>query len=396
MERKKIGRQLKLAEKWAIDVEMYNQHPEYSAGAKPMSPICKKCIYYIRSNAHHCNAYVNEEKPHYVYAKECPRFEPVEKLSIVAKNTYEEKFLGAFFGFILGDVMGVPVEFSTRHERSTDPVREIRAYGTYHQPYGTWSDDTSLTLCLIDTLIDGYRLETLANYFVKFLDEGYNTPKQKVFDIGIATKESILNIKENIPLIECGGYNEYSNGNGSLMRILPLVFSLANTGFRKKISMITEVSSITHRHKRSILACIFYVEFGINLLLGLDKMTSYENTISFVVENCKDEFLDEFHNFNRILSKELLDLSNDFIKSSGYVIDSLEASLWCFMNTENYTDAVFNAINLGGDTDTIGAITGSLAGLHYGIDNIPNNRIQYIEKKNDIYMSLCKLLNKLD
>ena len=197
------------------------------------------------------------------------------------------------------------------------------------------------------------------------------------------------------PLEFCGGRSESSNGNGSLIRILPLAYYLKNTESLEKIRIIEEVSALTHAHKRSKLACIIYTEMALNLIKTKNKMESYEKSLKFVKEYCFEKYQDELPNFHRLLNNEIYSLSKDEISSSGYVIDTLEAVLWSFLLSDNCEEAIFTAINLGDDTDTIAALTGGLAGIHYGLDSINNNWIQCLSRKKDIYELLLDFNKKI-
>lgn len=292
----------------------------------------------------------------------------------------KSQFYGAFWGFIVGDFMGVPVEFSTREERTKSPVLGVREYGVHNQPKGAWSDDTSLTLCLVQCLVEGYSLQRLAELFQKYTFESYMTPFGQMFDIGDITYDAVQNMRCNMPLWECGARGEWSNGNGSLMRVLPLVFFLYHTkDVKKRQEMIADVGSITHAHKRSIFACIFYVEYCMCLLRGLDKEIALKRTAVLLNEHCKETYGKEFPYYQKII--QIHTHPEEDIRSTGYVVDTLEASLWSFLVTESYQDAVLTAINLGGDTDTIGAITGSMAGLYYGADSIPQEWISQTARR---------------
>ena len=301
--------------------------------------------------------------------------------------------MGGIFGFCVGDALGVPVEFESREERIKDKVHEMRAYGTHHQYFGTWSDDTSLTLCLIDSLKNGYDLRDIANKFMEFYFDAFWTPYGKVFDIGNTTALAIQQISMGEPLEFCGGSSENSNGNGSLMRILPLAYYLKDTESFEKIRIIEEVSSLTHAHKRSKLACIIYTEIAINLIKSKDKIESYEESIKFIEKYCFDKYKDELQYFRRLLNKEIYLLTENEISSSGYVVDTLEAAIWSFLLSHDYEEAIFTAINLGDDTDTIGALAGGLAGIYYGFDSINNNWVQCLARKRDIH-ELLLIFNK--
>lgn len=382
-----------LIERWEMDIQSYKN------GAKTLVsvPQCETCTNYIKGNALHCKYYSSEQKPKYVMfpKKECPSYNNDNALNLHISNDIEGKIYGGLFGFCVGDVLGVPVEFSTREERKRDPVKEMRAYGTYHQPFGTWSDDTSLTICLIDAINGGYSIKQVAQNFVDFYEKGYFTPYEEVFDIGNATREAIIRIRSKKNPVDCGGTSDNDNGNGSLMRILPIAFYGQKLNAKELIKMVEDVSSLTHGHKRSKLACIFYVEFVIQLVLGCEKEEALKNAIDFIKKNCIETYADELKNFNRILNQEVIDLTEEKIKSTGYVIDTLEAALWVFFHTEGYQETILKAINLGGDTDTIAAITGGIAGVYYGFKDIPDSWIQSIAKKDELYQMFKKFSYKV-
>ena len=346
---------------------------------------CTGCSNKIKDSKSKCKVY--EEKPDYVLAceKECLKYSSESPLIINSDNAEFLDLLGGIFGFCTGDVIGVPVEFQSREEIKQDKVNEMRAYGTYDQYFGAWSDDTSLTLCLVDSLRDGYNINDIADKFMKFYYKALWTPFGEVFDIGNRTALSIEQMGMGVNPVECGGFQESDNGNGSLMRVLPLAYYLKNFEPLKKTEIIKEVSSLTHSHKRSVLACIFYVEFAINLLKKKSKTEAYKETIEFIKEYCLFDYSGEFSYFERIFSGEISRLKEEEISSGGYVIDTLEAVIWCFLNSENYKTSVLSAVNLGGDTDTTGAITGGLSGIFYGFENIPDNWVQMLARKKDIY-----------
>lgn len=372
-----------LIERWEVDVQSYKN------GAKTLAsvPQCETCVNYIKGNALHCKCYDSERKPKYVLfpQKECPAYYNNNPIDLKVQSDGENKIYGGLFGFCVGDALGVPVEFSTREERKKDPINEMRAYGTYHQPFGTWSDDTSLTICLIDAINRGYSIKRVAENFANFYKKGYFTPYGEIFDIGNSTRESITKICAGRNPIDCGGRTEADNGNGSLMRILPIAFYGIKLSEQELIKLTEEVSSLTHGHKRSKLACIFYVEFAIQIILGYEKREVLDRTIAFIENNCANIYRDELSNFRRILSKEIVNVVENEIKSTGYVIDTLEAVLWIFFHTDGYREAILKAINLGGDTDTIAAIVGGIAGIYYGLNNIPNEWLQSIAKKEELY-----------
>lgn len=308
----------------------------------------------------------------------------------------KNKIKSGLIGLAVGDALGVPVEFESRDFLKQNPVTKMMDFGTHNQPLGTWSDDSSLTFCLAESLSTGYDLSDMATNFVKWYSQAFWTPHGKVFDIGIATRTAIHNIgKGHLPEL-CGGFEEKDNGNGSLMRILPLAFYLYN---EKDIAVIyqkvKEVSSITHAHFRSVFACFIYVVYCLEILDGKDKIASYKAMQQRITVFLKTNTfnLSEIQLFDRILKNDISKYSENEIFSSGYVLHSLEASLWCVLNSNSYKETVLKAVNLGEDTDTTGAISGGLAGLIYGYEEIPKEWIKVLVRKDDILI-LCDRLNR--
>ncbi|WP_343704917.1 ADP-ribosylglycohydrolase family protein [Flavobacterium sp.] len=291
------------------------------------------------------------------------------------------------FGLAVGDALGVPVEFQSRAYLKQNPVTEMFGFGTHHQPIGTWSDDSSLAFCLAESLCSGYDLTDIAKNFVKWYSADLWTPHGKVFDIGIATRNAILNIGKGHQPDLCGGFSEGDNGNGSLMRILPLVFYLQKEKDLEVIyKKVKEVSSITHAHFRSVFACFIYVMYCLEILKDKDKFEAYKEMQIVVVKFLESKEFNpiEIGLFERILKNDISAYPENEIHSSGYVLHSLEASFWCFLNSDSYEETVLKAVNLGEDTDTTGAIAGGLAGIYYGIENIPQKWIDNLVRSNDI------------
>ncbi|RZJ49929.1 MAG: ADP-ribosylglycohydrolase family protein [Chryseobacterium sp.] len=318
----------------------------------------------------------------------------------------ENVIKAGIFGVCIGDALGVPVEFRSREQLKRSPVSKMRALGTHRQPAGTWSDDGSLTLCLADGLGNEYNLEDIALKFLQWYNAEIWTPHGRVFDIGIATSQAIHRISKGVSPTLCGGTSEFDNGNGSLMRILPLLFYIKDFPIEKRFEITKDVSSITHGHIRSVLACFIYLELGLEILKGKDKWEAYkkmqETVRNFLDQNpiCSQNEMDKFHRILELKVGEydvspLHKLQEEEISSSGYVLHSLEASLWCFLNSESYSEAVLKAVNLGEDTDTTGAITGGIAGIYYGFENIPEEWVAELVRKDDIENLCSKLENKL-
>lgn len=289
-------------------------------------------------------------------------------------------------GSAVGDALGVPVEFKSRQYLQQNPVTDMMGYGTYNMPPGTFSDDSSMMFCLAESLCNGYNLNDIAEKFQMWMHEGYWTADGEVFDVGISTRKAINRLRVVKNPTEAGSTSESDNGNGSLMRILPLAIFTKDLSIDERCEIVKEVSSITHAHNRSVLACIYYIEFALNVLDSENLEEAYLNTNFwlklFLEEN--EIYKNEFPYFERILNGKLIDLKEDEIKSTGYVMDSLEASIWCLLHTDSYKDCVLKAVNLGHDTDTIACIAGGIAGIYYDAETIPTNWIEQLARVDDI------------
>ena len=317
----------------------------------------------------------------------------------------EEKIKGSLYGFFVGDALGVPVEFINRQTLKNEPVTDMLEYGSHNQPKGSFSDDTSLVLATIDSMInnkDTLYTKEILNYkdimyrFTKYKLKGEYTPQNHVFDIGLSTAYAIDKYirDDNNPF--CGEKDINSNGNGSLMRALPLALydyfciipTPTGTIFNDYYEYNKKLSSLTHAHDLSVMSCYIYNYFISEYLITNDIRKSYENTQSYFKILFDGKVKKDYGNlelskkyFERLIYNDISKLKREDIKSSGFVIDTIEAVFYTILTTNNYKEAVLSAVNLGDDTDTVGAITGSLAGLIYGLNDIPNNWLNTLQRK---------------
>ena len=273
------------------------------------------------------------------------------------------KIYNGLMGLVVGDAMGVPVEFNPR---DSFKVTDMTGYGTYDLPAGSWSDDSSMMLATVESIARLGEIDTddIMKNFVRWVNDGEFTPYGELFDIGRATRNAIQRYVQGIPAEQCGGTAEWDNGNGSLMRILPLAFLDCD------YETVNAVSSLTHAHEISIAACRVYVYIARQLFHGKTLEEIY---------NC---FGMKQSTFERL--PILKDLTRDEIKSTGYVVDTLEAALWCNLNSSSFRECILLAVNLGDDTDTIAAVAGGLAGIIYGVggeQGIPEEWINQIARK---------------
>lgn len=298
-------------------------------------------------------------------------------------------------GFIIGDALGVPLEFRKRDSFIDNKVVDMLGNGSHNVDKGTWSDDSSMVIATISSIINNNGIieyKDIMNNFMLWADGNDFNINGYTFGIGRTTLNALKcyryrdEFKEYNNPINCGQSNFKDNGNGSLMRILPIAYYC----YYKKLNdnqvycLIKNISSLTHKHEISILGCYIYVLFVINLLDGNSKENSYKYIREYNYERYFDNEIINY--YNRILNNDISKLVLDDISSLGFVVDTLEAVIWCFMNNDNYKNCVIEAINLGNDTDTIGALVGGLSGIYYG--DIPNKWLDGIAKK-EYLLDLC-------
>lgn len=294
-----------------------------------------------------------------------------------------DRILGGLWGSLVGDALGVPVEFIDRATVQENPVTDMREFGTHDQPRGTWSDDGALILCTADSLVNHeFNLADMGDRFVRWMNDGLWTANGDVFDIGGTTGTALRRIAEGTPADQAGERHEDSNGNGSLMRILPVVLRFADEPMETFADRVEKISAITHGHGRSRLACVFYGLIIRQILSGLLPVAAFASARTEFAKFYSHS--PEFPKFRHILEDDLTILPEGEIVSTGYVLHTLHASLWCLVTTQNFRDCVLKAVNLGYDTDTTGCVAGGLAGVAYGMKSIPKDWIDQLARKGDV------------
>ena len=296
-----------------------------------------------------------------------------------------DKIKSIMVGHAVADALGVPVEFCSREELENKPVTEMLGFGSYSVPAGSWSDDTSMSLCALASLVRGVvDYDEIMQNFGKWYYNDEFTPAGEMFDVGNTCSFAIHNYhKANCSYKECGLDDVRSNGNGSLMRIHPFVLYAHYKMMPLKDwePMIFEASALTHAHDRSKLACGIYSYILLHILA--EPNTKAVNT---ALRRAALHYQDhkEFDCYARLFDADFANLDVSEIRSSGYVVDTLEAAVWCLLTTNNYKDCVLKAVNLGNDTDTVAAIAGGLAGALYGYETIPQEWRDTLIKRVDI------------
>lgn len=247
------------------------------------------------------------------------------------------------YGAAVGDALGVPYEFKARDTFTCDGMV---GFGTHGMPPGTWSDDTSMLLATFESLKVCGRVDVddMRERFLAWIYEGAYTPDGIVFDVGSATARALE--------AGHGMSGEWDNGNGSLMRILPLALTTASD------EEIRAASAVTHAHEISMNACVEMVHFARELIAGNPEWPELPHVRSEV-------------------------------ESSGFVLHTQTAALWCLRRAGSYASCVRLAVNLGHDTDTTACVAGGLAGLRFGYDDIPKEWIATLRGK-DLIESLLE------
>lgn len=317
-------------------------------------------------------------------------------------------WLDGMMGLIAGDALGVPVQFLDKEEifaRKTGPVTGMESGGVFNMPAGTWSDDGSMALATLDSIVRNKRidLKNIMEGFCRWELEGEYTQYGKAFDQGNTCTTAIYNYIRDKNVETCGCTSEDSNGNGSLMRILPACIFLAlNTTIPENVKMdwVHRVSGLTHNHLRSKMACGLYYAMVDALIYSRDT-SSLKDILQIGIDNGLRYYgqgagnLYEMAYFTRLFHlDELQSLKEDEIRSGGYVIETIEAAVWCLITTDSLEECLLKVVNLGHDTDTVAAVAGGLAGLFYGFAQIPKDWLDVIKNKEYI-IDMCNSANTL-
>ena len=299
-----------------------------------------------------------------------------------------ERIKGGIIGLLVGDALGVPYEF---HERQSIPFAEQIEFEPPEKfrrshagvPVGTYSDDGAQALILLNTLLECKKFD--ANHFAKGLvdwyDDGFMAVNGKVFDVGIQTADAIRQLKCGTKPLLAGGTDEYSNGNGSLMRVLPLALWHRGSDM-ELIADAFDQSAVTHGHLRSKLCCALYCIWARRILQNVEN--AWENAVATLYNFFPEGTIENVEFETRICPKDAIYETT----GSGYVVDSLRSARWACGN-KTYQETVKAAISLGKDTDTTACIAGGIAGLKFGFEAIPQRWSENLRGK-EIYEPLIE------
>jgi ADP-ribosyl-[dinitrogen reductase] hydrolase len=304
-----------------------------------------------------------------------------QKLMQEIEKKRKNKAFGSFFGLIVGDALGAAVEFKQRG--SFKEVKEMRAGGPHGLEAGFWTDDTSMALCLAESLTEkGFKLQDQLERYLKWYREGYLSSTGSCFDIGANTARSLEYYEKQR---ELPPKSDRAAGNGSIMRLAPVPIYFKDD-FAEAVKYSGESSLTTHNNQMAVDSCRYFGGLLQQFINARIKMKAFK--IKVIKDTAVDLDLDErvIMAVNGAFKK-----GKNEIKSDGFVINTLEASLWSFINSDSFEDAVLTAVNLGDDTDTVAAVTGQLAGAYYGYQLIPD---KWLTKLAD-YDLLKEIVEKL-
>jgi ADP-ribosyl-[dinitrogen reductase] hydrolase len=285
----------------------------------------------------------------------------------------QDRFRGCLLGLAVGDAVGMAVEFK---ERGTFPkLTDMTGGGPFGLEPGQWTDDTSMALCLATSLIErqGFDAEDQMRRYCRWVDDGYLSSIGRCFDIGNTVSDALRRFRgTGNPF--AGSPESTMAGNGSIMRLAPVpMFYFPDESAAVRYS--AESSRTTHGAAECVDACRFLGGVLVRALAG--------RTTEDILFPDNDGALDS-PAIAAIARGDYRVKSEEDVQGSGYVVHSLEAALWCFLNTDNYRDAILLAANLGDDADTTAAVCGQVAGAYYGESGIPAHWLERLTMRSEI------------
>ncbi len=303
-------------------------------------------------------------------------------------TTERDRFRGCLVGLAVGDALGTTLEFRT--PGSFDPVDDMVGGGPFGLEPGQWTDDTSMALCLADSLLEcqGMNPEDQMRRYVRWWRHGYRSSTGRCFDIGGTVREALVAYEASgNPL--SGPTHKYSAGNGSLMRLAPVPLYFADDP-QSAIAAAALSSRTTHGATAAIDACRYFAGLLVGALHGVDReellAPLYRPGGSYWEPGELAPAIRE------VAMGSFKHREPPEIKGTGYVVRSMEAALWAFHRATGFRDGCLAAVNLGDDADTTGAIYGQIAGACWGVDSIPNEWSRRITSGNEIQLMADRLM----
>ena len=278
-----------------------------------------------------------------------------------------DRYRGALIGLAVGDALGTTLEFT--RPGSFEPIDDMVGGGPFRLAPGHWTDDTSMALCLAESLIEtgGFDAEDQMRRYLRWRDEGAWSSTGRCFDIGGTVAAALARFEESDDPY-AGSTDPHTAGNGSLMRLAPIPLAFAQDAVAA-VRCAGCMSRTTHGAREAVDACRFMAGLMVGALHGAAKETLLGP--GFAPAGVDWEAHPLSHQIDQIAAGRFKAREPPAIRGTGYVVQSLEAALWAFWSTDNFRDGALKAVNLGEDADTTGAIYGQLAGAYYGIAAIP-------------------------
>ena len=292
----------------------------------------------------------------------------------------QDKIRNSIFGFVIGDTMGVPIQYKKRDDLIKQPVTEMLGYGTYDISSGVYSGYTALLFATFDSIVQQKEIDVddMAKRYCDYMTNGAYSATGVVLELDKSLQYSFLRFMETKKYASnCGSVSESSNY--ALLRMLPVAIYTYCSKLKDHeiIEIVGNVSGITNQNDISIMGCYLYIKYIHFLLNGKDKFACL-NMIKLVDYSM---FSDECKNaYQRIFDNNFKNLSLNDIHTTKNIVDTLEASLWTILNTDTFAQSIIGSINLGDDTSGVGAITGSIAGFLYSYEDIPTRWITKLMK----------------
>ena len=287
---------------------------------------------------------------------------------------------GALIGLAVGDALGATLEF--KRPGSFDPITDIVGGGPFDLQPGEWTDDTSMALCLAESLVERGEFDPFDQMqrYVRWFRDGHFSVKGRCFDIGNATVSALRRFEaDGDPF--AGSTDPNSAGNGSIMRLAPVPMAYANDPERA-IQLAGESSQTTHGARTCIDACRYMAGLIVGAINGADKGEILSANYSPATEGWRSGDLTKA--VATVAAGSFKAKNPPEIRGTGYVVDSLEAALWAFANSETFEEGALLAVNLGEDADTTGAVYGQIAGAYYGADGIPARWVGMLSMRAEI------------
>ncbi|MDR5760695.1 ADP-ribosylglycohydrolase family protein [Caballeronia sp. LZ035] len=307
----------------------------------------------------------------------------------VHHTDHNQRCRAGLYGLLIGDALGVPYEFHDAADLPPESAIEMEPPAGFRRAHrgvlpGTWSDDGAQALCLLESLIHRPQLD-LADFAQRLLawyEQGHMTPDGHVFDVGIQTSRAFDELRHGASPASAGPRGERDNGNGALMRCLPVVFVAASEDEAVRLAM--HQGLVTHGHLRSQLCCALYTLVARRLLEGANAIDA--------IATAEAHLRRRFEGTPAAAEMQrVLDARREPPRGSGYVVDSLWSALHCLLDTRDVESCLRRAIALGNDTDTTAAIAGGLAGLLHGFRAIPPRWITALRGRDIVEALLDKL-----